>query len=118
MAVSNSPVEIVIKVTDANSGAVISGVEKNLSSMGAAGAATGAKVSAAMTGMAGAARGTADSFHKLAEATLEMNYVQGRNREILAAYRKGEISAAQATFDLTESMQEQTAAATALAAAK
>src|SRR5690348_8548546 len=65
-----------------------------------------------------AARGTTSAFQKLAEATMELNYVQGRNREILTALRKGEVSASQATLDLAESMQEQTAAATALAAAK
>jgi hypothetical protein len=41
MSVESSAVQIVINVTDANSGAVIAGVEHNIQKLGAAGVTTG-----------------------------------------------------------------------------
>lgn len=44
MAVETSAVQIVINVTDANSGAVVAGVTQNLKQLGMAGAGAGAQV--------------------------------------------------------------------------
>lgn len=60
----------------------------------------------------------ASAYQRMAAATVELNYVQERNREILAALRAGEVSTQQATLDLAESMEEQRVAALSLAEAR
>lgn len=56
MAVDTSAVQIVINVTDGNSGEVISRIERSFSNMGAAGATSGKKMAAAMNEVGNAAR--------------------------------------------------------------
>ena len=60
MPVDSSTVEIVVNVRDANSGAAIAGVEKNLTQLGTAGRAAGEKVAVGL-------RSSGDSLESLAK---------------------------------------------------
>lgn len=65
MAVSSSPVEIIINVVDGNSGEVISRIEKGLAGVGAAGATTGATAAKSMKGIAEGAGTAGGELKKL-----------------------------------------------------
>ena len=65
MPVDTSTVEIVVNVTDANSGAAIGGVERNLTQLGTAGQAAGKKVGAGLGEISGHALTSLDNVRLL-----------------------------------------------------